>query len=53
MQRHLSQVQDLMTANPFVVEPATSLLEAYTLMFEKEVSRLTMVRNQTLVGITH
>lgn len=51
MQRHKSQVQDLMTPNPFVVEPVTSLYDAYTLMFEKEIRRLPVVRGKTLVGI--
>jgi CBS domain-containing protein len=51
MQRHKSQVQDLMTENPFVVEPETSLLDAYTLMFEKEIRRLPVVRGKKLVGI--
>lgn len=37
MQRHKSQVQDLMTENPYVVEPETVLFDAYTLMFEKEI----------------
>ena len=51
MQRHKSQVQDLMTENPFVVEPATSLFDAYTLMFEKEIRRLPVVHDQKLVGM--
>ena len=51
MQRHKSQVQDLMTKNPFVVEPDTALLDAYTLMFEKEIRRLPVVHGKTLVGI--
>lgn len=51
MQRHKSQVQDLMTENPFVVEPETSLFDAYTLMFEKEIRRLPVVYDQKLVGI--
>ncbi len=51
MQRHKSQVQDLMTENPFVVEPDTPLFDAYSLMFEKEVRRLPVVRGKKLVGI--
>lgn len=51
MRRHKSQVQDLMTENPFVVEPDTSLFDAYSLMFEKEVRRLPVVRGKKLVGI--
>lgn len=51
MQRHKAQVQDLMTPNPFVVEPETSLYDAYTLLFEKEIRRLPVVRGKTLVGI--
>lgn len=51
MQRHKSQVQDLMTPNPFVVEPETSLYDAYTMMFEQEIRRLPVVRGKTLVGI--
>ena len=51
MQRHKSQVQDLMTENPFVVEPETSLFDAYTLMFEKEIRRLPVVHDQKLVGM--
>lgn len=51
MQRHKFQVQDLMTKNPFIVEPDTALLDAYTLMFEKEIRRLPVVHDKTLVGI--
>lgn len=51
MQRYKAQVQDLMTPNPFVVEPETLLYDAYTLLFEKEIRRLPVVRGKTLVGI--
>ena len=40
-----------MTENPFVVEPETSLFDAYTLMFEKEIRRLPVVHDQKLAGI--
>jgi CBS domain-containing protein len=40
-----------MTENPHVVAPETSLVDAYYLMFEKEVRRLPVVQGQTLVGI--
>lgn len=49
--RHHTQVQDYMTANPIVVAPETSLVDAYSLMFEKEVRRLPVVQGQTLVGV--
>jgi CBS domain-containing protein len=51
MKRHRSQVQDFMTENPYVVSPETSLVDAYSLMFEKEVRRLPVVQGQRLVGI--
>lgn len=51
MQRHKAQVQDLMTPNPFIVAPETTLYDAYTMMFEQEVRRLPVVRGKTLVGI--
>jgi CBS domain-containing protein len=51
MKQHRSQVQDFMTANPYVVAPETSLVDAYSLMFENEVRRLPVVQGQTLVGI--
>jgi acetoin utilization protein AcuB len=40
-----------MTENPFVVALDTPLIEAYTLMFEREIRRLPVVRNKKLVGI--
>jgi acetoin utilization protein AcuB len=40
-----------MTANPYVVAPETSLVDAYRLMFEKAVRRLPVVQGQALVGI--
>jgi acetoin utilization protein AcuB len=40
-----------MTENPYVVSPDTSLIAAYSLMFEKEVRRLPVVQGQALVGI--
>lgn len=49
--RHYTQVQDYMTANPTVVAPETSLVDAYSLMFEKSVRRLPVVEGATLVGI--
>ena len=49
--RHKSLVQDFMTENPYVVAPETSLLDAYCLMFDKEVRRLPVVQGHTLVGI--
>jgi CBS domain-containing protein len=51
MKHHRSQVQDFMTENPYVVSPETSLVDAYSLMFEKEVRRLPVVQGQRLVGI--
>lgn len=51
MKRYKAQVQDFMTENPYVVSPETSLVDAYALMFEKEVRRLPVVQGQTLVGI--
>jgi CBS domain-containing protein len=51
MKRHKTHVQDFMTENPYVVAPETSLVDAYSLMFEKEVRRLPVVQGQTLVGI--
>jgi CBS domain-containing protein len=44
MKHHKSQVQDYMTENPYVVSPETSLVDAYSLMFEKEVRRLPVVQ---------
>jgi CBS domain-containing protein len=49
--QHKSQVQDYMSANPYVASPETSLIDAYCLMFEKEVRRLPVVQGETLVGI--
>jgi CBS domain-containing protein len=43
MKRHKTHVQDFMTENPYVVAPETSLVDAYSLMFEKEVRRLPVV----------
>jgi acetoin utilization protein AcuB len=51
MKRHQAHVQDYMTANPYVVAPETSLVDAYRLMFEKAVRRLPVVQGQALVGI--
>jgi acetoin utilization protein AcuB len=51
MKHHKSQVQDYMTENPYVISPETSLVDAYSLMFEKEVRRLPVVQGQALVGI--
>jgi acetoin utilization protein AcuB len=51
MKRHKTHVQDFMTENPYVVAPETSLVDAYSLMFEKEVRRLPVVQGQALVGI--
>lgn len=51
MRRHRPQVQELMTEPPFVVEPETSLFDAYALMYEREVRRLPVVRRNQLVGI--
>jgi CBS domain-containing protein len=51
MKRHQSQVQDYMNENPYVVSPETSLVDAYSLMFDKEVRRLPVVQGQALVGI--
>jgi acetoin utilization protein AcuB len=51
MKRLKSQVQDYMTADPVVVAPSTTLVEAYNIMFDSEVRRLPVVVDNELVGI--
>jgi CBS domain-containing protein len=51
MKRHKSQVQDFMTADPIVIAPGASLVEAYNLMFDNEIRRLPVVESDELVGI--
>jgi acetoin utilization protein AcuB len=51
MKRRKVLVQDVMTANPTVVSPGTSLVEAYNLMFDNEIRRLPVVADNELIGI--
>ena len=51
MKRHKSQVQDFMTADPVVIAPSASLVEAYNVMFDNEVRRLPVVEGEELIGI--
>lgn len=51
MTHHQSLVQDFMTADPVVIAPGTSLVEAYNIMFDNEIRRLPVVTDNELVGI--
>ena len=51
MKRHHSQVQDFMTADPVIISPGASLVEAYNIMFDNEVRRLRVVEGGDVVGI--
>jgi acetoin utilization protein AcuB len=51
MKRMKSQVQDFMTADPIVISPGTSLVEAYNVMFDHEIRRLPVVEGDELIGI--
>jgi CBS domain-containing protein len=51
MKRLKSQVQDYMTTEPTIISPGTPLVEAYNVMFDREVRRLPVVEDDELVGI--
>jgi acetoin utilization protein AcuB len=51
MKRHQSLVQDFMTADPVIISPGASLVEAYNIMFDNEIRRLPVVADNELVGI--
>ena len=52
MNRHLTEVQDWMTTNPFTIQLQDSLFTAYNLMTENDVHRLPVVdESNNLVGI--